>query len=151
MAQLIGLALVFLLWACSHDEDADDKVSYARESANAARQSLAWDTAIRSVDFGLAPNPKIDGKTLRQVITSQVVGRDDGELCSACHNKNDAQGGYGGLAAAYAASPSLGPNTVIDGRKWSGPGGWAERFVKNPTKPANLQLMVRAWINGKYK
>ena len=118
-------------------------------SANGPK--LGFSEAIDSKKFGLTPNKNVDGKTLAQIITSQTFARDDGMLCSACHHSTDAQGGYGVPSAKNAVNLNLKPTDVLTGRTWVGTGGWAERFVKNSTKPDNLKIMVQAWINGGYK
>ncbi len=125
------------------------------ESANAQPASttilLSYGEAIDSKKFGLAPNPKIDGKTIALVLTSQVAGRDDGQLCSACHNKDDAQGGYGVDVAKNGSNPGMKPTDLVGGKTWAGPNGWAAGFVKNPTKPANVKAVIQAWIDNKCK
>lgn len=156
MAQISGfIILLFLLISCADDEASATKIMKQMESANASavkkKVLVGWNEPIYSTKFGLAPNPNIDGKTLAEVITSQKAGRDDGQLCSACHYKDDAQGGYGVPVAKNGASPTLKPTDMVYNRTWVGPDGWAERFVKNSTKPANVKAVVQAWIDNGYK
>ena len=149
------LCLILLVTGCSHDEPKASQMlrEMQKYSANAGIKPIiiGWNEAVDSTKFGLAPNLHIDGKTLAQVITSQVAGRDDGQLCSACHNNAEAQGNYGVPAAKNAASPGLKPTDLVSNRPWVGPEGWAVRFVKNPTKPANVKAVVQAWIDNNYK
>jgi hypothetical protein len=49
------------------------------------------------------------------------------------------------------ASPALKPTDMVYNRTWIGPDGWAVRFVKNSTKPANVKAVVQAWIDNNYK
>jgi hypothetical protein len=156
---LVGISgfiiLLCLLLGCGNDEPSATKVMKQMESANASavkkKVLVGWNEPISSEKFDLAPNPNIDGKTLAEVISSQKAGRDDGQLCSACHNKDDAQGAYSVPALKNGASPNLKPTDMVYNKTWVGPGGWAERFVKNSSKPANVKAVVQAWINNGYK
>lgn len=112
---------------------------------------LGWDEPIQSVKFGIPANPKIDGKSLRQVISGSVPGRDDGQLCTACHNKDNPAGGYGGPVQANQTIQELAPGLVIDGRRWEGSEGWAVRFVGNTTKPLNVKAAMQAWIDNNFR
>lgn len=145
------ICLAFLI-ACGNDEPAATRVIKQMDAQAVTKKILiGWDEPISSSKFGLAPNPSIDGKTLAEVITSQKAGRDDGQLCSACHYKGDAQGDYGVPVEMNGANPTLKPTDMVYNRSWVGPGGWAERFVKNETKPANVKAVVQAWIDNNYK
>lgn len=119
----------------------------AIDAAPGPALTLGWSTPIDSTKFGLAPNPKIDGKTLKDVVASAVAGRDDGQLCSTCHNKTSALGGYGAEVEASKASP-IAPTDAVSGNKWTGPQGWAYRFIRNKTKPPNVKAAFQAWIDG---
>lgn len=148
------LSLLLLLGGCSDEKpDATKALQTMASAQNAvsASSKLGFNEPIDSRKFGLAPNRNVDGKTLAQIITSQTAGRDDEMLCSACHHSTDAQGGYGVPSAKNAVNRNLKPTDVLTGRTWAGSGGWAERFVKNSTKPDNLKIMVQAWINNGYK
>jgi hypothetical protein len=156
LARISGfIILLCLLLGCGNDEPSATKVMKQLESANAhavkKKVLVGWNEPISSAKFGLAPNPNIDGKTLAEVVSSQKAGRDDGQLCSACHNKDDAQGGYGVPVAKNGASPNLKPTDMVYNKTWVGPDGWAERFVKNSTKPANVKAVVQAWMDNNYK
>lgn len=156
MARFFGYVILgALLVGCANDEPKATQLMKQMESANASAVTkkilVGWNEPISSTKFGLAPNPNIDGKTLAEVITSQKAGRDDGQLCSACHHQNDAQGGYGVPVARNGASPNLKPTDLVYSRTWVGPDGWAERFVRNSTKPANVKAVVQAWIDNNYK
>lgn len=144
--------------ACAEQEEPEaTKILKAMQgaapaSANASGKILmSWNEPIDSKKFGLAPNPKVDGKTIAQILTSQVAGRDDGQLCSACHNSGDAQGDYGVNVAKNAANPEMKPTDIVYGKTWVQKGGWAEGFVANPTKPANVKAVIQAWIDNGYK
>ncbi|HYX31893.1 MAG TPA: hypothetical protein VE954_02175 [Oligoflexus sp.] len=150
------MALVLGSGACSDDEPAASRVlrdMQAGQSSQAAvsQFKIAWSEPIKSTKFNLAANKDVDGKTLQQIITSQVSGRDDGLLCSSCHNNIDKQGGYGVPAGRNTASPGLKPNEKVGLYSWDTPGGWAEKFSTNATKPENLRIMVEAWMNNGYK
>ncbi|HYX31739.1 MAG TPA: hypothetical protein VE954_01405 [Oligoflexus sp.] len=153
MLRLLGLILLNLLIGCANEEPAATKVMKQMESGNAVKKKVlvGWNEPISSIRLGLAPNPNIDGKSLAEVITSQKAGRDDGLLCSSCHHKDEAQGDYGVPAPKNGASPGLLPTDMVLNRTWVGPNGWAERFVKNSTKPANLKAAVQAWMDNNYK
>jgi hypothetical protein len=135
------------------DEEGDGDASGAR-SSNARSVTIRWDQAIDSSAFGLAANPKIDGKSLSEIVTGQVAGRDDGKLCSECHNEARALGGYGLSVAENASVLELDPWAVVGTtfeQSWAGDNGWAEKFVSNPTKPANVKAVFRAWIRSGFK
>ncbi|WP_141734174.1 hypothetical protein [Oligoflexus tunisiensis] len=119
MARKFGfIVLLFLLPACAEQEPAATKIMKQMEGSNAVKQKvlIGWSEPIYSSKFGLAPNPNIDGKTLAEVVTSQTAGRDDGLLCSACHNTDDAQGGYAAPAEKNEASPALKPTDRVSNR-----------------------------------
>lgn len=149
------ICLLFIMGGCGNEKpDATKALQSMANNQNAVSASgpkLGFSEPIDSKKFGLAPNKNVDGKTLAQIITSQTFGRDDAMLCSSCHHSADAQGGYGVPSAKNAANLNLKPTDVLTGRTWVGKDGWAERFVKNSTKPDNLKIMVQAWINGGYK
>ncbi len=149
------ISLLFILGGCGQEKpDATKALQSMAKSQNAGSTSgpkLRFTEIIDSKKLGLAPNKNVDGKTLAQIITSQAFGRDDAMFCSACHHSTDAQGGYGVPSAKNAANANLKPTDVLTGRTWVGPDGWAERFVKNSTKPDNIKAMVQAWINSGYK
>jgi hypothetical protein len=90
-------------------------------------------------------------KLLNKSDTFFLIMDRDGKLCSACHNSWDAQGDYGVPTAKNTASPKLKPSDILSNRSWVGPGGWAERFVKNPTKPTHGKAVVQAWIDNDYE
>jgi hypothetical protein len=152
-----GLLLCLLLFLTGCGDEKPDatkalqSMADAQSAVSTGGNKLNFNEPIESRKFGLAPNKNVDGKTLAQIISSQTAGRDDAMLCSACHHSTDAQGGYGVPSAKNAASLNLKPTDIVTGRSWVGTGGWAERFVKNGTKPDNLKIMVQAWINSGYK
>lgn len=144
------LLLAFSLMSCSKGYTYE-----ANSSLNAAvaddELTLKLSAPIDSKSFGLEANPKIDGKSLFEVITSQEAGREDGQLCSACHNNELALGGYGVDQDPNTSISTVDPDAEISGRAWTGKGGWAERFSKNPTKPENIKTLLKYWINGGYE
>lgn len=111
--------------------------------------TIRWSDPIDSTKFGIPANPKIDGRNLKDVVASAVAGRDDAQLCSACHNRSTALGGYGVNVDAGKASPIV-PTDMVGGKTWTGTDGWAQRFIRNKTKPANLKAAIQAWIDGGY-
>lgn len=149
------LLLVALLPACTTDEPEASKYKKRRAltgSANVQQDvTVGWNEPLDSRMFGMTANPNFDGKTLAQIIASIEPGRDDGLLCSACHNEEEAAGGYGVEVARNQASLDLDPRDDVYGRTWVGPGGWAERFINNNTKPQNIKAALQAWIDGNYQ
>jgi hypothetical protein len=149
------LGLLLFLGGCGEEKPdatkALQKMSQAQNAIKGSAPQLRFNEPIDSKKFGLAPNSNVDGRTLAQIITSQTPGRDDAILCSACHHSSDAQGGYGVPSAKNAALLTLKPTDVVTGRSWVETGGWAERFVKNGTKPDNLKLFIQGWINSGYQ
>lgn len=159
-AILEAIMLIVLLSAC--EDVTRDPPSYLGpngsndlkgERARILHQNLGWNEALNSEKLGLTANPQVDGRKLGKIIGSVISGREDGQLCSACHNNVQADGGYGTDSAPGAANAAFNPKGKFgpNGRSWIGPGSWAEGFVTNKTKPANLQVMIQAWINSGYK
>lgn len=158
------IGLLALFTGCSSEEPAAAKYrkqiasleAKPNEEKNAdlgedIKETITLREAIYSEDFGLDENENIDGKSLFEILTSQEAGRDDGQVCSACHNRNDSQGGYGVDSASEEALDEIDPDAEISGRSWTEDGGWAERFVENDTKPANVRAVIQAWIDGGYQ
>jgi hypothetical protein len=125
---------------------------FVNDEATVATQCLQWTTPISSDNFPFS-DPLINGRSIQQIVSSQVVGRRDGLLCSQCH--------YTGSGLPYSPPVARGgtavitPNQVIAGRTWAGPGGWARAFLGMPTdkpgvvssKPFYLQAMFQTWID----
>jgi len=124
---------------------------FVNDEADVATQCLGWNTPITTDNFFIS-DPLINGRTLLQIVSSQVVGRKDGKLCSACH--------FIGSGLPYSppvaqnGSAVIWPNDVINGRTWAGPGGYARSFLAQPTdqpvvnsKPFYLQALVQTWID----
>jgi hypothetical protein len=148
-------SLAAMLLGCAQD---DPKAAQIRKelqtpkSADAsAKRTINWKQSIDSKAFGLAPNPNVDGKTLAEIVASMSPGRDDGQLCSACHHQGEDAGGYGLPVAKNAASSNFDPNAVVGTTKkatWRGNDGWAKKFIDNKTKPDNIKALMQAWIDG---
>jgi hypothetical protein len=117
---------------------------FANDSGQVATQCLAWTTPIDGDDLGVTPDPLIAGKTIEGIVSSEVSGRADGLLCSACH--------YAGSGHPYSPPVAAGgtaqiaPTDVIGGHTWAGPGGWADQFMaQTAIKPAHLRDMFNVW------
>lgn len=50
---------------------------------------LCWDTPITEVSLGEVPDPAVEGHSLQQIVSSQVIVRADGLGCSECHFENN--------------------------------------------------------------
>lgn len=110
---------------------------------------LGWDDVITAANLGVSPDANIAGDRLADVLNSRVSARPDGLMCADCH--------YAGAPIAYRpeidrgdASTTFGPDTVLDGMSWAGPGGWADRFVAmgpdaSVHKPDYLRAMFFKW------
>ncbi len=151
----LQVCLFVLVYACAQDKSRAELIREEMSQENGANAQsklvISWEDKIDSRRFGLTPNPKIDGKTLAEVISSMTAGRDDGQLCSACHNKDEALGDYGLPVAKNAASIDFDPSIEVGTTrkaKWKGPDGWAKRFIANKTKPANIKAVMQAWVDG---
>ncbi len=154
MGKLWGIFLGFSISCAPEDPKASQirkELGQQKSSDATGKLTIAWNQSIDSKSFGLAPNPNIDGKTLAQVVSSMSAGRDDGQLCSACHNREEAAGGYGLPVAKNAASINFDPNAEVgttQKAKWKGTDGWAKRFIVNKTKPDNIKALMQAWVDG---
>ena len=51
-------------------------------------QCLTWLTPVSSAVMGQAMITAVADQTLHRVVSSQVSGRNDGQLCSSCHYRN---------------------------------------------------------------
>ena len=144
---------MYLSFACSHEDPVAKQYKDYIQAENDAKgkRSITFAQAIDSQQLGLAPNPNIDGKSLLEIVSSQKPGRDDGRLCSSCHNKSVALGGYWVPSEADEALTQLDPTNPVAGRAWTGADGWAVRFVNNASKPRNVQVIIQAWIEGGFE
>lgn len=123
-------------------------------SLEATPATLAWDEPIRLKKFGLSDNPNIEGKTLKAIVESLTPGRDDHQLCSACHNNEEASGNYGVDVDKLTSYRLLDPWTMVGTtiqRSWAGRNGWADQFSGNSTKPPALKALMRSWKAGGYQ
>jgi len=107
---------------------------------------LTWSTAPSRESLGVAPDPALLG-ALGQIVNSEVSGRPDDLLCSACH--------YTGGPYEYRppveqdAVSAIGPDEVVDGASWAG--GWASAFLGHAPgeeyeKPAYLRAAWYKWL-----
>jgi hypothetical protein len=136
--------------AAAGDAEAETSADQSPQQS-ADTPTLSLTEPIDSTKFSFEPNPNVDGKTLAEILTSQTAGRDDGLKCSACHNEEEAAGGYGVAVAVNGVSPDLSPTQEISGKSWVEEGGWADTFVVNETKPDNLKTFIQAWIDGGFE
>lgn len=143
-----SMALCVLASCASNELELPER---AQQDAEATQLTIGWKDPIYSEDFGLEPNPNVDGKSLADIVMSVDFGREDGQLCSACHNNTYALGDYGVDAEINAASPEMEPTDPVSGRTWIEEGGWSDRFIDNPTKPANIKGVIDAWRRGGYR
>jgi hypothetical protein len=146
----ITLALVLLLSACGGTADID----YAPHQAEAIPVLpglLTWTTPI---DDGVArfdAQAAIEGTTLHGIVSGEIP-LVDGQGCTSCH--------YEGADIPYVIPVEqggiypIGSDDLIDGRKWKGPDGWAERFLNLPETmhdagPGSLaDALVRWQLHG---
>jgi len=115
--------------------------------------TISWNEPIRLASFKIPANPRLEGKTLREIVESITPGRDDFKLCSECHHATEAAGTYGlevpknGTLDLTDPWETVGTEVI---RSWAGTNGWADQFAKNSTKPASLRILMRAWGKGSF-
>lgn len=103
------------------------------------------------VDWGNPITPEISdtatGVVFADVINSRTSGRSDGLRCSACHFENGPITYRPEGVTVGDSNGDIGPNTIIDGRSWSGPNGWASRFIDTAyAKPKVVQDLMMLWL-----
>jgi len=110
-----------------------------------ATAALTWTSPITAENIGADPDPRAAGATLHDAINNLVSPRPDGKYCAECH--------YPGGEVPYRPDPDaeIGPTSLVDGRTWAGPGGWAERFIAldenaHFTKPAYVRAVFVKWL-----
>jgi hypothetical protein len=138
-----------------HSMQAGDSSAFANDSGNVSTTCrLNWTTPIDTLHLGHAPDPIIAGKTLQDIVSSVVSGRDNGALCSDCHNSQS--GGnfaYRPNVAPGVASAPIDPFQFIGGDDGWACGGnpWARQFVNLPAsvylKPEYLKDAFNKWLN----
>jgi hypothetical protein len=123
---------------------------FANDQARVETQCLEWNTPVTKENY--FADSVVRGHTLMEIVSSQVVVRADGHVCSHCH--------YLGCAFAYCppvtqeGSANIFPTDVINGRTWAGAGGYARSFMAQPvdepgalnSKPSYLNYLVQRWI-----
>lgn len=113
-------------------------------------EPVRWSEPVHEDNAGGPPDPAIEGKSLDDVLNSRVSGRPDDLLCSVCHYED---GPYPYRPPiAQGATSSFTPDTVLDGRPWSGANGWAMVFAElggNETfhKPDYLRSVFFKWVD----
>ena len=114
------IGCMYLTLSCSVDQDTnarryleDSAVSSGDARAAKLKTTIALKEPIFSQDFGLAPNDKIDGKSLFEVLTSQKAGREDGKTCAECHSNDVALGDYWVPSASNEALDDIDPDSEV--------------------------------------
>lgn len=148
-----GWAMVFCELGESLDEGEHGEVLAPMKDAlevwklhgERATERLTWTSAITPENVGAEPDPRAAGATLDDAINNRVSPRPDGKLCVECH--------YAGGDIPYRPAPGavIGPDSVVDGRSWSGPEGWAARFITldenaHIEKPAYVRAVFAKWL-----
>ena len=126
----------------------------SKSSPSQIKATLTWRQTIDWEPLGISPKSKAVGQTIEDIVASRNGGRDDGLLCNACHNKDHADGGYGLDVPANVRGRFLDPVAVVGTkgkRAWAGQSGWAERFIRNKTKPTSLKKVMKAWADGGFQ
>lgn len=137
--------------ACNSDLVRTDFQINHRSFGNQAGVVLGFQEVIDPDALGLQPGGTLEGKTLYDIVSSRVSGRDDGRLCSECHNQGRALGDYWVPSERNSILDALDANTEYAGKAWGGSEGWTEGFIANPTKPDSLKRAFRAWKEAQYR
>lgn len=111
-------------------------------------EPVTWTGPLDEATLGVLPDPALRG-TLGDIVASRVSGRPDGLLCSECHYRGGPVPYRPDVARGEASS--FAPDDLVDGRAWSGDGGWADRFRSlGPgaavEKPAYLRALMHKWL-----
>lgn len=118
------------------------------------KPTLGFTETINLKKLGFAADPNVDGKTLKDIITSAKSGRADSKLCSECHNKSESPGNYSVNVDPNQPSPNLKVTDKLGTppQSWVGTGAnWTDGFIGNDTKPQSLKDALSAWKNGGWK
>lgn len=122
---------------------------FANDVATARSQcAIRWSAPVTAARLGTTPDPKLNGVSLEDFVSSRVVVRADNLKCSACH--------YAGSGRSYSPPVAQNQSATIDawqtigGLTWMGTGGWADRFLaQGPgtagNKPAHLRGVFTKW------
>jgi hypothetical protein len=137
-----------------HTMQAGDSSAYTNDSGNVSTICpLNWSTPIDTLHLGHPPDPLIQGKSLQSIVSSQVSGRQDGFLCSTCHNSGtQSPYVYRPNVAPGVASATIDPFVSIGGDQgWAcGSNPWAEQFIHLPAttyvKPEYLKEAFQKWV-----
>jgi len=116
-----------------------DELSNDTGSSNTA--CLDWTTTIDVFTFSdREPGDLsiVEDKTIEQIVSNQVSGREDGKICRDCHTPAS---GRRYLPPAGIISPTQ----IIEGRSWAQAGGWADIIQDVSIKPAHLKRLFAQW------
>ena len=123
---------------------------FGNDTREVATQCLRWTDPYVAERFGNPESPSTAYKNLDRIVSSEIYGRDDNKLCSACHGP-DSKRSYAPPAGYISATQDIGG----PGKSWKS--YWAARFLAYhppspllPTgyKPQYLREMVQAWIDS---
>jgi hypothetical protein len=123
---------------------------FDNDSANLDAPCLTWTSPITYDTLGSAPNPEANGKSLAQIVSSFEIGSSLGR-CSSCHYKNTpvvTDSDYSPNNILMNQATSIFPSQRIDFWRWSGPDGWAARFLYADNKPEPLKKVMRKWLEN---
>jgi hypothetical protein len=111
---------------------------FANDLGQASTPCLRWNTPISDDALGVSADPLIRFKTLESIVSSEVIVRSDGMVCSGCH--------FAGSGKPYSPSDgTITPTQNIGGRSWSAAGGWLDEFEAQSIKPEYLKQAFRRW------
>ena len=129
---------------------ADDSGGLNQDSGiPATPEAFDWATPIAAEHLGHEPHPLLKGVRIHEIVNSWKSAREDDLMCSDCHHEVTV---YPYRPDVELSGPSsFGPDDVVDGRVWSEPGGWAERFIDMDEstaspKPPYLRELFRLWL-----
>ncbi|MBX2811520.1 MAG: hypothetical protein KTR25_06915 [Myxococcales bacterium] len=93
-------------------------------------------------------SPILSSVVFEDVINSRISARSDGLLCAECHYEGGPFRYRPEGVQVTSTDGVIGPHTIVDGRTWSGPYGWAERFLSTTfIKPQPVVDILPLWLN----